>query len=106
MEESSQDIPDTSGINVSIYMAAHQLVNRANIQAGPAAQALKCFLKYRVPGHLQTTVIQKDDVIIFCRFRPGLLVPSGHTPGDHGQITGQPLGGGTSGQKLRHRLDI
>jgi saccharopine dehydrogenase-like NADP-dependent oxidoreductase len=60
-----QNEPYRADINVAVVMASNQLVYRAYISAGPAADAPERLRKKRVAGKGKTPVVQKNYVHLF-----------------------------------------
>ena len=96
-----EDGADAAGVHLAEHVPANQPEDRADVQAGGAADALQGLLEHRVGRHLCALVVHEDDVQLF-----PAAVGVGRLTGDDGHVAGQHLGRGRARQGLEDRRDV
>ena len=97
MVEIGEDEADGPDVDMTVVVAADQLVDGADIGAGTAADAAQRLGKQRVAGQRQATVIQEDDVHFFAAVGSGCAFRGA---GDPGHIGRNELAGGVARKHL------
>ena len=96
-----EDGADAAGVHLAEHVPADQPEDRADVQAGGAADALQGLLEHRVGRHLGALVVHEDDVqLFFAAVRVRGLA------GDDGHVAGEHLGRGRARQGLEDGGDV
>ena len=92
----------------AVDVAADQRVDRADVQAGGAADALEDLLELLVLGRPEPAVVEEDDVHLLHLFDPlpVLLHHGRRGAGDHRHVARHELGGGAPGEDLEDRRRV
>src|SRR5438105_3725940 len=91
----SQDAADRAGVNASISMAAYATIDRAGIEAGPAANALQALAEWR-GENFRPAVVQKDKM----KFLRAVRLAGTARTGNEGRVHRQGLPRGCTGQQF------
>ena len=94
-----QDRADRARIDRAVRVPAGALVDRADVQAGAAADAVQRLAAHRVGEHRGAAVVEQHQV--------ELLRPvAGVHPGPHRGVRVHPLAGRRPGQQLQEHLEV
>ena len=102
VEQACKNSTNTTGIDMTINMTANQSPDWAYIQAGSTAYTLESLLQYRILSSLQTTIIQKDYILLAVSFHMSAIFILVNYLGRsvyHSHIAGHALAGTISRQE-------
>ena len=100
-EQRCQHGADGAGIHPAVGVAADVLVDRADVEAGAAAQAIKR-LAVVAAEDIRAPVVHDDHV----QFLGAVEVVRPPRSGNHGDVAGYLLAGGAVGQHLQHHRQV
>ena len=92
----------------SVNVAADQRIDRADVQARGAADALENLFELPVLRRLQAAVVEKDDMHLPDLFHPAVPLSDHHgrRPSHQGHIARHELGRGPPGQELQDQRRV
>ena len=96
------DGADGAGIDPSVGVAAHALVDGADVEAGAAADAVEGFAEGGVGQQAAAPVVHDDQVELF----RAVLVGGAAGAGDHADIGGDALAGGGTGEQTEEHGQV